>query len=125
MAVAAINCVDTQLQDRLTGRVDAVLVAIAHPARRRMIALARAGERTSSELAEAAGLTRPAASQHLRVLREAGLVSVRRQGGYRYYSTREDRLDALRAFLEDLWVDRLTALGREAERRHTSSGSGP
>lgn len=82
-------------------RVDNLIAAIAHPARRQMLTMTRAGERTSSQLAHAIGLTRPAASQHLRVLRDAGLVSVRRQGGYRYYRAQEDRVEALRSFLED------------------------
>jgi DNA-binding transcriptional ArsR family regulator len=98
--------------------MDAAIAAIAHPARRRLLALVRDGELSSSELADAVGLTRPATSQHLRVLRDAGLVAVRRQGGHRYYRVDGERLEALRAELENFWVGRVGALKRAAERRH-------
>jgi DNA-binding transcriptional ArsR family regulator len=59
----------------VTGPSDEALRAIAHPARRAMLRLVWDAERPASELAEAAGLTRPAASQHLKQLREAGQVA--------------------------------------------------
>ncbi|HJW61993.1 MAG TPA: metalloregulator ArsR/SmtB family transcription factor, partial [Actinomycetes bacterium] len=65
--------------------VDETLRALAHPARRVMLELVWDAERSSSELAEAAALTRPAASQHLKVLRDAGLVQVRVDGNQRLY----------------------------------------
>jgi DNA-binding transcriptional ArsR family regulator len=105
--------------------VDAAIAAIAHPARRHLLRLVRDGERSPSELAGSAGLTRPATSQHLRVLRDAGLVAVRSQGGRRYYRAEEERLEALRAFLEDLWVDRVAALKEVAERRHGAGRGEP
>ena len=96
--------------------MDAALAAIAHPARRHLLLLVRDGERTPSELADRVGLTRPATSQHLRVLRDVGLVSVRSRGGNRYYRAEAERLEALRAHLEDFWVGRVDALRRAAER---------
>jgi len=64
--------------------VDAAIAAIANPIRRQMLILVRTGEQSSSALAKATGLTRLAASQHLRVLKDAGLVTVRTDHGYRY-----------------------------------------
>jgi DNA-binding transcriptional ArsR family regulator len=103
--------------------VDAAIAAIANPVRREMLTLVRASERSSSELASATGLTRPATSQHLRVLRDAGLVVVRSQAGRRYYRADEERMEALRAELEAFWTGKLRALKRTAERRHRRSAT--
>jgi len=96
--------------------VDAAIAAIAHPARRHLLLLVRDAERTPSELADQVGLTRPATSQHLRVLRDVGLVSVRSRGGNRYYLADEERLEALRVHLEEFWLGRIGVLKRAAER---------
>jgi DNA-binding transcriptional ArsR family regulator len=61
-------------------------------------------------------VTRPAVSQHLTVLKEAGLVSERRNGTRRLYRARPEGLQPLREFLDEVWGDRLEALKREAER---------
>jgi DNA-binding transcriptional ArsR family regulator len=90
--------------------VEDSLRALAHPARRAMLELAWDAERTSSELAEAVALTRPAASQHLKVLREAGLVQVRVDGNQRLYRVDTDRLSEVRRQLERFWGDRLDRL---------------
>ena len=97
--------------------MDAAIAAIAHPARRHLLLLVREGERTPSELADRVGLTRPATSQHLRVLRDVGLVTVRSRGGNRYYRAEEERLGALRAHLEEFWLGRVAALKRTAEQQ--------
>ena len=97
--------------------MDAAIAAIAHPARRHLLLLVREGERTPSELADRVGLTRPATSQHLRVLRDVGLVTVRSRGGNRYYRAEEDRLETLRAHLEEFWLGRVAALKRTAEQQ--------
>lgn len=94
---------------------DDALRAIAHQGRRRMLRLAWDGERSSGELADACGLSRPAASQHLKVLKDAGLVDVRVDGNRRWYRTRAERLDELRAFLDGFWAARLGALRAAAE----------
>lgn len=96
-------------------RMEGGLQALGHPGRRAMLRLAWDAERTSSELAEAAGLSRSAASQHLKVLREAGLVQVRVDANRRLYRVDPERLAELRAFLEDFWGDRLGALAQRAE----------
>jgi DNA-binding transcriptional ArsR family regulator len=100
--------------------VDDTLRALAHPARRAMLELAWDAERSSSELAEAVALTRPAASQHLKVLRGAGLVHVRVDGNQRLYRVDADRLAEARRQLEGFWGGRLGRLAAgiagEAER---------
>ncbi len=72
-------------------------------------------ERGASEIAELSGLSKPAASQHLRVLREAGLVRVRVAGNQRLYRSDEVRLAELRAALDAFWGDRLGRLRAEVE----------
>ena len=98
----------------------AELIALASPARRSMLELLWDGERTSSELATHARLPRPAASQHLKVLRDAGLVAVRTRGNERLYSVRAERLQEVRALLEAFWGERLDHLQQAAEARHAA-----
>jgi DNA-binding transcriptional ArsR family regulator len=83
--------------------VDDSLRALAHPARRAMLELAWDAERSSSELAEAVALTRPAASQHLKVLRDAGLVHVRVDGNQRLYRVDADRILPVTAEVAEEW----------------------
>src|ERR1700730_19399157 len=71
---------------------EAGLRALADPRRRQMLALVWERERSSSDLARCCQLSRPAASQHLKVLREADLVSVRTEGNRRWYRVGADRL---------------------------------
>lgn len=118
MQAPIVNCIDMQLHLCLTVPVDAAIAAIANPLRRHMLLLVRSRERTSSDLATTTGLTRPATSQHLRVLRDAGLVTVRRAGGYRFYRADEERLEVLRAYLDSFWTGRIATLKQAAESRH-------
>ena len=67
------------------------------------------------DLAAHFDVTRPAVSQHLTVLKEAGLVDERRNGTRRLYRARPEGLEPIRAFLEQFWDERLEALKREAE----------
>ena len=90
--------------------MDATLRALANPARRAILELVWDAERTSSEIAEAVGATRPATSQHLKVLREAGLVRVRADGSQRLYRADTNRLGEVRAALESFWGTRLGRL---------------
>jgi len=92
---------------------EAALRALADPRRRRMLELAWDRERSPSELAGSCQLSRPATSQHLRVLREAGLVSVRVEKNRRLYRARADRLAELRAMLDEFWGSRLVGLHAE------------
>lgn len=95
--------------------MDALLQAIAEPRRRRILTLVREHELTAGEIASNFEVTRPAISQHLKVLREAGLISERRQGTRRYYSARSEGLRELRAFLAEFWDERLDLLRETAE----------
>jgi DNA-binding transcriptional ArsR family regulator len=92
---------------------EAGLRALADPRRRQMLALAWDHERRSSDLARSCQLSRPAASQHLKVLRDADLVSVRSEGNRRWYRARTDRLAELRATLDQFWGGKLAALQAE------------
>jgi DNA-binding transcriptional ArsR family regulator len=96
---------------------EAALRALADPRRRRMLALAWYRERSPSELASSCELSRPATSQHLRVLREAGLVSVRLEKNRRLYRARADKLAELRALLDEFWGGRLATLRAELTAR--------
>ena len=96
--------------------MEAALKAIAAPARRQILTLVRDGELSAGEIAGHFDVTRPAVSQHLNVLKEAGLVSERRNGTRRLYRARPEGLADLRAFLEGFWDERLEALKHEAEK---------
>ena len=80
-----------------------------------MLRLARDEERTATDLADAAGLTPSAASQHLKLLRETGLMHMRIDAKHRLYRVDLRRLSEVRAALDELWTDRLGALKDEAE----------
>jgi DNA-binding transcriptional ArsR family regulator len=95
---------------------EAVLKALAEPRRPAMLRLVRDEARSVGEIAEHFDITQQAVSQHLQVLRGAGLVDVRREGTRRLYRARPEGLAPLRAFLDEFWDDRLDALKREAER---------
>jgi DNA-binding transcriptional ArsR family regulator len=96
--------------------VEATLKAIAAPRRRRILSLVRDGELSAGEIAGHFDVTRPAVSQHLNVLKEAGLVSERRNGTRRLYRARPEGLNEVKAFLEAFWDERLDVLKSEAER---------
>jgi len=92
---------------------EAALRALADPRRRQMLELAWDRERSPSDLASRCRLSRPATSQHLKVLREAGLVSVRLEGNRRFYRVQASRLAELRAMLDEFWGKRLARLQAE------------
>jgi DNA-binding transcriptional ArsR family regulator len=97
--------------------MDAVKV-IAEPRRREILRLCWRGERSAGDLAAAFDITFGAVSQHLKVLRDADLVTVRRAGTRRYYRANRAGLGPLAAYLEAMWageVDRLAALAEAAE----------
>ncbi len=96
--------------------LDATAHALADPTRRRLLRLVRDDERSAGELAsEFAHLSRPAVSQHLRVLQSADLVTVRRAGNHRLYRVRPEGLNDMRSFIEEMWSERLARLKRAAE----------
>jgi DNA-binding transcriptional ArsR family regulator len=96
--------------------MEAALRAIAAPRRRQILALVRAEELAAGEIAAHFDVSRPAVSQHLNVLKEAGLVSERRDGTRRLYRARPEGLADLKVFLDGFWDERLDALKREAEK---------
>lgn len=92
------------------------LLAIADPTRRRIVELLAVRDRTAGELVEEFDLSAPAISQHLKILREAGLVTVRAEGQSRVQMLNADGLSDLEAWLEktrSVWSRRLDALERE------------
>src|SRR3954464_7016345 len=96
--------------------MEAALKAIAAPRRRQILRLVRGDELSAGEIASHFEVTRPAVSQHLNVLKEAGLVSERRNGTRRLYRARPEGLAELKDFLTDFWDVRLDALKRQAEK---------
>jgi DNA-binding transcriptional ArsR family regulator len=95
--------------------MEAALKAIAAPHRRQILSLVRDDELSAGAIAAHFEVTRPAVSQHLTVLKEAGLVDERRNGTRRLYRARPEGLLPIREFLEEFWDERLGALKREAE----------
>ena len=96
--------------------MDAALRAIAEPRRRQILALVRDVELSAGDIASHFDVTRPAVSQHLTVLKEAGLVSERREGTRRLYRAQPQALAELKQFLDAFWDTRLETLKRAAER---------
>src|SRR5437764_6662381 len=96
--------------------MEAALKAIAAPRRRQILALVWNEELRAGDIASHFDVSRPAVSQHLTVLKEAGLVTERRNGTERLYRARPEGLAQLKAFLEEFWDQRLDALKAEAER---------
>jgi DNA-binding transcriptional ArsR family regulator len=90
--------------------VEAAIRAIAERHRREIVRLVRDSELTAGQIASHFEVSRPAVSQHLRILKDSGLVTERRQGTRRYYKARVEGLAELRAFLEvflgeDSWIE--------------------
>ena len=96
--------------------METALRAIARPRRRQILQLVRDAELSAGEIASHFEVTRPAVSQDLTLLKEAGLVDERRNGTRRLYRARPEGLAELKEFLEEFWDVRLDALKREAER---------
>jgi DNA-binding transcriptional ArsR family regulator len=95
--------------------IDSAVRAIAEPRRREILNLVREDELSAGEIASRFDVTRPAISQHLTVLRDAGLLTERRDGTRRLYRARPEGLGELREFLEGFWSDRLERLKLAAE----------
>lgn len=101
----------------------AVFTALADPTRRHILEALRQRPKTVRELADGQPVSRPAVSQHLKVLQSARLVSVQPQGNRRLYSIKRDGLDDLRRYLESFWSDVLSSYGAEIVRRMTPKRS--
>jgi len=96
-------------------QMDRVARALAAPRRREILSLVRDNELSAGEIASRFDVSRPAISQHLTALREAGLLSERRDGTRRLYRTQPEALAGLRDFLNEFWTDRLERLKLAAE----------
>lgn len=105
--MAATTPVDAQM--------DLAARAIAEPRRRRILAMVRDRELSAGEIAAGFEISRPAVSQHLTVLREAGLLRERRQGTSRLYRAEPEGMASLRDFMNEFWTDRLERLRLAAE----------
>lgn len=91
------------------------IAALADPTRRAVFERLRRAEKPVGELARGLPVSRPAVSQHLRVLREAGLVRERREGTRHFYSVNSEGLAELRVYFESLWDEALAAFKAAAE----------
>lgn len=103
------------------------LRALVEPRRVEILCLLREGEMTAGAISHHFDVTRPAVSQHLQVLKHAGLVSVRREGTRRLYSARPEGLAEVREFVDDFWAGRLEQLRvaveeAEGESRRRAAG---
>src|SRR5262249_29823892 len=103
---------------------DAALRAIAEPRRRKILQLVARDELAAGEIAGAFDITRTAVSQHLTVLKNAGLLSERREGTRRLYRARAEGLAGLREFLADMWAGALDAARGIAEHDRGAAGDG-
>jgi DNA-binding transcriptional ArsR family regulator len=101
--------------------VEAAIRAIAEPRRREILRLVWASELAAGEIASHFDVTRPAISQHLRVLKEARLIAERREGTRRLYRARPETLAELRRFLEGFWDEGLDRLKRAVEAEERAS----
>ena len=92
------------------------IAALADPTRRTVFERLRGGPRPVVEIARGLPVSRPAVSQHLRVLKNAGLVRERREGTRNYYSVDGDALADVREYFESFWEDALAAFKEAAEK---------
>ena len=99
------------------------LAVLADPTRREVFERLRGGPRPVNVLAAGLPVSRPAVSQHLKVLKDAGLVEERSEGVRRIYSVRREGLTELRAWLDSFWGNALDAFKLEAENSYKSQES--
>ena len=99
------------------------LTVLADPTRRKVFERLRTGSHAVNALAAGLPVSRPAVSQHLKVLKQAGLVEERSEGVRRIYSIRREGLAELRDWLDSFWGDALEAFRMEAEKSHKQRGS--
>ncbi len=98
-------------------RIDAVAHALADGTRRGLLRLVRDEELAAGDLARRfPEISRPAVSQHLRVLRQAGLVRSRRDGNHHLYQAQTEGLGEMWQFIDEMWTDRLARLKWAAEQ---------
>lgn len=108
--------------DREEAATDEALRALAEPRRRAILRLVARDELAAGEIASAFDVTRTAVSQHLTVLKNAGLLAERRDGTRRLYRARPEGLDGLRRFLDQIWASSLDTARRLVEAEHGITG---
>lgn len=102
-----------------------IFQVLSEPRRREILELLRDGEQPATAIGPRVGLAQPTVSAHLKVLREAGLVTVRPEANRRIYRLRPDGLQELEAWLDPfrrLWADRLDALEHHLDRADPDEG---
>lgn len=97
--------------------VDSVLDALGDPTRRQVFKRVRAGPSSVRDIARGMDVSRPAVSQHLKVLRDVGLITVQAAGTRRLYEIDMRGIKALRSWLDGFWEDALSAFKAAAERQ--------
>jgi DNA-binding transcriptional ArsR family regulator len=91
------------------------MMALADPMRQEILEKLRAGPRPVGEIAAGMPISRPAVSQHLKVLKDSGLVAETRQGTRHYFAIAPEGIGEVRAYLDALWSDALAAFARHVE----------
>jgi len=91
--------------------------AVSDNSRRQVLLLLKDGEKTPTEMAKSFDFTLPALSTHLRVLREANLVTERKVGQNRFYSVNREKMSEMMQFFDGFWDESLQQLKRHAETR--------
>ena len=94
---------------------ETTLTALADPMRRRVLDRLKKRPRSVNEIVQALPISQPAVSQHLKVLQDANLVAVRRDGNKRIYSIKREGLEDVRNYIEGFWNEALDRFAREAE----------
>ena len=94
-----------------------VITALADPMRQEILEKLRAGPRAVGEIAAGMPISRPAVSQHLKVLKDSGLVAETRRGTRHYFAIAPEGIGELRAYLDGLWSDALAAFARHVESK--------
>ena len=97
--------------------------ALGDPHRRAIVELLREGDRSVRELAEEMPISRPAVSRHLRLLKQAGLVTARPEGTRRLYRLHDDGIDAVREYVEQVWGEAAARFALASE--NTTPGGAP
>jgi DNA-binding transcriptional ArsR family regulator len=103
-------------------QVDRVLDALGDPTRRAVFRRLRKGNRSVREIAEGMKVSRPAVSQHLKVLKGAGLIAVRIEGARHLYEVDRSAIEVLRNWLDGFWDETLAAFKVAAEQEQKRSG---
>jgi DNA-binding transcriptional ArsR family regulator len=93
-----------------------IFAALGDPTRCEILERLRSGPRAVGEIATGMTISRPAVSQHLKVLKDSGLVTETRAGTRHYFAIAPEGIGALRAYLDELWSDALAAFARHVEK---------